>query len=514
MEPAVFFGSAFLVVGFVVLGAVWTDFARSSFAASQRFVSGAFGWWYMGLGTVLLALGVYLAFGPWRRIRLGGDDAKPEFGRASWMAMLFAAGMGTGLVFWSVAEPLTHFAEPRDGIEPRTAEAAREALRITFFHWGLNAWAIYLILGLAVAFFHFNRGLPLAPRSAFHPLVGRRIDGWFGHGVDILCTVGTLLGVATTLGLGAMQLNVGLGEFFPVPQGASTQIVLIAVITVIATISVVLGVDAGIRRLSLLNIAVAFLLLVFVFLAGPTQYILEAFVSTTGLYLQRLPRSSLFVDFAGGGEWQATWTFFYWGWWISWSPFVAIFIARISRGRTIGEFVLTVLVVPTLATFAWLATFGGGALEAEMRGGAQMAGRVTDKPAAGLYALLEALPLAGMTMIFATVVVVLFFVTSSDSGSLVDDMVTAGGDPDPPRAQRVFWAVSEGAVAATLLMVGGLSAIRNAAITLGLPMSLVLAAAAVGLLRALRREARESGVQDADSVDKTARDSGDDPIRA
>jgi choline/glycine/proline betaine transport protein len=514
MEPAVFFGSAFLVVGFVVLGAVWTDFARSSFAASQRFVSGAFGWWYMGLGTVLLALGVYLAIGPWRRIRLGGDDAKPEFGRASWMAMLFAAGMGTGLVFWSVAEPLTHFAEPRDGIEPRTAEAAREALRITFFHWGLNAWAIYLILGLAVAFFHFNRGLPLAPRSAFHPLVGRRIDGWFGHGVDILCTVGTLLGVATTLGLGAMQLNVGLGEFFPVPQGASTQIVLIAVITVIATISVVLGVDAGIRRLSLLNIAVAFLLLVFVFLAGPTQYILEAFVSTTGLYLQRLPRSSLFVDFAGGGEWQATWTFFYWGWWISWSPFVAIFIARISRGRTIGEFVLTVLVVPTLATFAWLATFGGGALEAEMRGGAQMAGRVTDKPAAGLYALLEALPLAGMMMIFATVVVVLFFVTSSDSGSLVDDMVTAGGDPDPPRAQRVFWAVSEGAVAATLLMVGGLSAIRNAAITLGLPMSLVLAAAAVGLLRALRREARESGVHDADSADNTARDSGEDPIRA
>jgi choline/glycine/proline betaine transport protein len=493
MEPSVFFGSAALVIGFVLFGALETELAKTAFASSQQFVSGSFGWWYMLLGSGLLVVGAVLAIGPARRIRLGGPDARPEFSRASWIAMLFAAGMGTGLVFWSVAEPLTHFAEPRAGAEPRSSEAAREAMRITFFHWGLNAWAIYLVLALAIAFAHFNQGLPLAPRSAFHPLLGKRIEGAFGHGVDILCTVGTLLGVATTLGLGAMQLNVGLGQFFAVPQGELPQIMLIAIITLIATISVVLGVQAGIRRLSLFNVALAALLMAVVFLAGPTQYILETFVSATGLYLQQLPRSSLFVDFARESDWQATWTFFYWGWWISWSPFVAIFIARISCGRTIGEVVLTVLLVPTLATFAWLATFGGGALEAQTLQGVELAGRVVDKPAAGLYALLEELPFASATMFFATFVIVLFFVTSSDSGSLVDDMVTAGGDPHPPRIQRVFWAVSEGAVAATLLLVGGLSAIRNAAITLGLPMSLVLAAAAIGLLRALAKESPESG---------------------
>jgi len=493
MEPAVFCGSAALVIGFVLFGALETELAKTAFASSQQFVSGSFGWWYMLLGSGLLVVGAVLAIGPARRIRLGGPDARPEFSRASWIAMLFAAGMGTGLVFWSVAEPLTHFAEPRAGIEPRSSEAAREAMRITFFHWGLNAWAIYLVLALAIAFAHFNQGLPLAPRSAFHPLLGKRIEGAFGHAVDILCTVGTLLGVATTLGLGAMQLNVGLGQFFAVPQGELPQIMLIAIITLIATISVVLGVQAGIRRLSLFNVALAALLMAVVFLAGPTQYILETFVSATGLYLQQLPRSSLFVDFARESDWQATWTFFYWGWWISWSPFVAIFIARISCGRTIGEVVLTVLLVPTLATFAWLATFGGGALEAQTQQAVELAERVVDKPAAGLYALLEELPFASVTMIFATFVIVLFFVTSSDSGSLVDDMVTAGGDPHPPRIQRVFWAVSEGAVAATLLLVGGLSAIRNAAITLGLPMSLVLAAAAIGLLRALAKESPESG---------------------
>lgn len=483
-----FFGSALVVVSFVVFGAFWTDLARSTFEAAQQFVSQTFGWWYMALGTALLIIGAAVAFSPARSIRLGGPEAKPDFTRVGWIAMLFAAGMGTGLVFWSVAEPLTHFAEPRPGFDPRSDAAAREAMRVTFFHWGLNAWAIYLVLALAIAYFHYNHDLPLAPRSAFYPLLGERIFGGFGHFVDILCTVGTLLGVATTLGLGAMQLNVGLGEFFAIPQATATQIALIAAITALATTSVVIGVQGGIRRLSLINIAAAIGLMVFVFLLGPTQYILETLVSTTGLYFQELPRSTLYVDFAGNSDWQATWTFFYWGWWISWSPFVAIFISRISKGRTVGEFVFTALLVPTFATFAWLAVFGGTALRAEIAEGAALAGRVIDQPATGLYALLDTLPFAGVSMILATLVIVMFFVSSSDSGSLVDDMVTAGGDPNPPRIQRVFWAVSEGAVAATLLLVGGLPAIRSAAITLGLPMSLVLAGAAVALLRALYRD--------------------------
>ncbi|PWE18310.1 choline transporter [Marinicauda salina] len=486
MEPPVFFGSAGLVVVFVLFGGLWTGLASDVFQTSQEWVSRTFGWWYMLAATGFLVLGAFIALTPARRIRFGGPKAKPDFNRSSWIAMLFAAGMGTGLVFWSVAEPLLHYVEPPPGVEDGSAVAAREAMRLTFFHWGLNAWGIYLILGLAVAYFHFNQDLPLAPRSALHPLIGDRIYGPIGHVVDTLCTVGALLGVATSLGLGAMQVNVGLSRFFDFPQSTAVQVSLIAIITAMATVSVVMGVQGGVRRLSLLNIMLAALLMVFVFIAGPTQYILETLVSSTGLYIQKLPRATLFIDFARSNDWQATWTFFYWGWWISWSPFVAIFLARISKGRTIGEFILTALIVPTGATFLWLAVFGGSALHAQIRENAGLAQMVQERAAVSLHALLDTLPLATATLIFATLVIVIFFVTSSDSGSLVDDMVTSGGDPHPPRAQRVFWAVSEGAVAATLLLVGGLTAIRNAAITLGLPMSLVLVAAAFGLIRGLR----------------------------
>lgn len=486
MEPPVFFGSAFAVIGFVVFGGLWSELAGDLFQTTQEWVSRTFGWWYMLAATGFLLLSGLIALSPARRIRLGGEDAKPDFNRLSWIAMLFAAGMGTGLVFWSVAEPLLHYAEPPPGLEARSPEAAREAMRLAFFHWGLNAWGIYLILALAVSYFHYNKDLPLAPRSALHPLIGKHIYGPVGHGVDILCTVGTLLGVATSLGLGAMQVNVGLARFFDIPQSTLIQIGLIAVITAMATASVVLGVQAGVRRLSLYNIVLAFGLLAFVLIAGPTQYILETFVSSTGLYLQKLPRSTLFIDFARDNDWQATWTFFYWGWWISWSPFVAIFLARISKGRTIGEFILTALIVPSAATLFWLAVFGGSALDAEINRGLDLAAQVQEETAVSLHTLLDTLPLSSITLAFATLVIVIFFVTSSDSGSLVDDMVTAGGDPHPPRAQRVFWAVSEGAVAATLLLVGGLTAIRNAAITLGLPMSLVLVASAFSLVKGLR----------------------------
>jgi len=493
MEPPVFFGSAAMVVVFVVIGAVFTTDAGDVFTAVQSRITALFGWWYMLAATGFLLLAGAILISPLRRVRLGGPDAKPEFSFLSWTAMLFAAGMGTGLVFFSVAEPFTHYVDPPPGLEPRSREAAREAMRITFFHWGLNAWGIYLILALAVAYLHYNKDLPLAPRSILEPLFGRKImAGWAGHGVDILCTVGTLLGVSTSLGLGAMQINTGLSELAGVGRSTLVQIGLIATITGLATISVVVGVKGGIRRLSQTNLVLAGLLFAFVLIVGPTVSILETFTATLGAYLQELPRSTLRVDFTGEDDWRANWTLFYWGWWISWAPFVAIFLARVSKGRTIGATVVTALLVPTLATFAWLAVFGGAGLQAERGDGPGLPDSIVDEPSLALHALLDTLPFAPVTMTLATLVIVLFFVSSSDSGSLVDDMVTSGGDPDPPRVQRVFWAVSEGAVAITLLLAGGLTAIRSAAISLGLPMSIVLALAVAAMIKVILVESRRA----------------------
>jgi len=486
MEPPVFFGSAALVIAFVGLGAGFTGPAAQVFESAQGWVTRTFGWWYMLAATAFVVLAAVILASPARKIRLGGRGAKPAFSRLSWWSMLFAAGMGTGLVFWSVAEPLTHYADPPPGFDAATPEAAREAMRVAFFHWGLNAWGIYLILALAVAFLHFNKDLPLAPRSVLKPLFGQKVmEGPAGHVVDILCTVGTLLDVSTSLGLGAMQINVGLARFLDWPVATHIQIGLIAFITALATMSVVIGLKGGLRRLSEVTLILALGLLIFVFIAGPTGRIMETFTASTGLYLQSWPRSTLFVDFTRDNDWQAAWTLFYWGWWISWAPFVAIFVARISKGRTIGEFVAVVLAVPTLATFFWMAVFGGAALEMQLSGAADFAEAVADEPAIGLHALLERLPFANITLALATLIIALFFVTSSDSGSFVDDMVTSGGDPNPPRAQRVFWAVSEGAVAVTLLLAGGLTAIRNAAITLGLPMSVVLGLSAAAVTKVL-----------------------------
>lgn len=492
MSPPVFFGSAACVIAFCIFGGVFTETASQSFAGLQENISRTFGWYYALSATAFVIFAFWLLVSPYGRLRLGPPDARPEFGYSAWFAMLFSAGMGTGLVFWGVAEPLYHYADPLFA-EGRTPEAAREAMRYTFFHWGLHPWAIYILFGVAIAYFHFRHDLPLAPRSILHPLIGNRIYGPIGHGVDILCTVGTLLGVSTSLGLGAMQINSGIAQFFDVPQATGVQVAIIALITLVATISVVSGIKAGIRRLSMLNIALAFILMMFVLLAGSTVYILDTFVGSLGSYVQKLPLMSLWVDFTRNTDWQVDWTLFYWGWWISWSPFVGVFVARISRGRTIREFVLTVMLVPTLATFVWLSVFGGSALHIEIFGSGGLGEVVHDNVALSLHALLRELPLASIFMVWATLVITIFFITSSDSGSLVDDMVTSGGHPNPPRAQRVFWALSEGAVAATLLIVGGLRAIQDASISLGFFMSILLVLIAVSLYKALVLERRLVG---------------------
>lgn len=489
MEPWVFLPAAALVVAFVAGAGLRSRAARELFEAVQGAIVSHFGWFYVLATTLLVGAVLAFALGPRGRIRLGPPDAEPEFSNLAWFAMLLSAGMGIGLVFFGVAEPLLHRLDP----PPGDGGAYRDALRWTFFHWGLHPWAVYTALALPLAFFHFRHGLPLAPRSLLYPLLGERIHGWPGHVVDVLCTVGTLFGVATSLGLGAMQVNAGLERLYGVPQGIPAQLALIAGITAVATISVVSGLDRGIRRLSQVTLVLATALLVFVLVTGPTVLVLGLFLDALGAYLQQLPAMSLHVDAQGDGAWQAQWTLFYWSWWISWSPFVGVFVARVSKGRTVREFVTAVLLAPSLAGFLWFAVLGGTGLEAAAAD-AGIVDAVRENEAFALFAVLETLPFTELTWGLATLLVILFFVTSSDSGSLVDDMVTSGGHPDPPRAQRVFWATAEGAVAATLLGAGGLQALRTASLTTGLPIAVFLLVGAFGLWRALGVDAASRGV--------------------
>ncbi len=488
MNPPVFLGSAAVVIVFVLVGTLFTDFARRTFAAIQQFIVGYFGWFYVLGATTMLVFVLWLLFSRVGRIRLGGDDARPEFGYFSWFAMMMAAGMGIGVVFFGAAEPIQHYIDSPTA-QSRTPQAVREAMRFTFYHWGLHPWAIYSAMALPLAYFHFRYKLPLAPRSLLYPLLGEGIHGRIGHAVDILCTVGTLFGVATSLGLGAQQINTGLNQLMGLPTGTWSQIGLIAAITAVATVSVVSGIKVGIRRLSEFNVGLAGVILLFVLITGPTLYIVELFISSVGYYLQKLPQTSLWP----GAEWQGNWTLFYWSWWISWSPFVGVFVARISKGRTIRQFIFAAFVVPTLMGFLWFSVIGGTALHIEQFGVGGVAEATVQDPTLSLYRVLGELPLVKLTWGVATLLIVVFFITSSDSGSLVDDMVTSGGDPNPPKAQRVFWAVSEGAVAATLLLAGGLTALRTASLTTGVPMTLFLLVACYGLGKALRVDIQKQG---------------------
>jgi len=491
MEPVVFLGSAAVVVSFVVFGSVFQDRAKALFKGLQTGIVEHFGWFYVLTAAVLLVFASYLACSRLGNIRLGGDDSEPEFSYAGWFAMLFSAGMGTGLMFWGVAEPMNHYVNPPD-IAGTGGDALGGAMRVSFFHWGLHPWAIYAVFGLAIAYYHFRHDLPLAPRSLLYPVLGERIRGGWGHGVDILATVGTLFGVATSLGFGAMQINAGLTTFTPLTDSVTTQVAIIAVITGVATISVVVGLHKGVQRLSMTNMGLAAMLLVFVFLAGPTVYLIKVLLNGLGAYLQTIVHTSLWLDLGDDGDWQADWTLFYWSWWISWSPFVGVFVARISRGRTVREFMISVMLVPTLATCVWLSVFGGTALHLEeTRGG--LSQPVLEDSAMALHTLLAELPFPAVTSVLATLLIIVFFVTSSDSGSLVDDMVTSGGHPNPPRAQRVFWAVSEGTVAATLLLAGGLQALRAASLSSGLAMAVLLLVASYGILRAMRIDDQSMG---------------------
>jgi choline/glycine/proline betaine transport protein len=488
VHPSVFGVSAALIIGVVFLTLLNLDTSEAVFLAIKSWITEYFGWLLILVVQGLLLYCVFLALSRFGHIRIGGPDAKARFSRPTWFAMLFSAGMGIGLLFYGVAEPMIHFHNPPK-MPGGTVAAATRAMDLTFLHWGFHAWSIYALVALALAYFSYNRGLPLTIRSAFYPLLGERIYGPIGTSIDVLAVVATLFGVATSLGFGVMQINNGLGFLFGVPVSTQVQILLIFGITLVATASVVSGLERGIRRLSELNLVAAILLMLFLLVGGPTLFLLKSTVQNTGHYLQNLMQLGSWTEtYQMDATWQGNWTLFYWTWWIAWSPFVGMFIARISKGRTIREFLGGVLLVPAVLSFLWFSVLGGSAIHAELYQGADVAAAVSDNIATALFRLLELYPFTGVTTFIAILLVFVFFVTSSDSGSLVIDIITAGGNLNPPVAQRIFWALTEGVVAAALLAGGGLLALQTAAITTGLPFALILVVMCFGLYRALNED--------------------------
>ena len=487
VNPPVFFISAALILAFVLFGAVFPQQAGSVFDALQARIVHDFGWFYILAVALFLIFVLFLMFSRYGDVRLGPDDSEPEYSYLSWFAMLFSAGMGIGLLFFGVAEPIQHYAKPPVG-EGGTVEAARQAMILTFFHWGVHAWAIYIVVGLALAYFAFRRGLPLTLRSGLFPLIGNRIYGPIGHAIDIFAVLGTMFGVATSLGFGVLQVNAGFSHLFGLPVNTTVQVILIAVITGMATLSAGTGLDKGVKRLSELNIILAIALLIFVLCAGSTVFLLQAYVQNIGAYLGAVVQRTFRMYAYEPNAWLGEWTLFYWGWWISWSPFVGMFIARISRGRTIREFITGVLLVPVLFTFLWMTVFGNTAISLDLSGAAPIVQSVANNMPVALFEVLEQLPLSVIASGIATLLVITFFVTSADSGALVIDMITSGAVPNPPVWQRIFWAICAGVVAAVLLLAGGLKALQTAALASALPFAVVMLFICYGLLRALQTE--------------------------
>ncbi len=502
----VFAISGLTIVAFVFFSLVFREQAAEFFGWLRPALTSKFDWVFMIAGNLFVVFSLFLVVSPYGKIRLGGEGAKPDYSYAGWIAMLFAAGMGIGLMFWGVAEPISHYGASFGGVTVgegglRTdwaplgaaegdVQGARDlAMAATIFHWGLHPWAVYAVVALALAFFSFNRGLPLTMRSVFYPLLGERTWGPLGHIIDILAVFATIFGLATSLGLGASQALAGLNYLFGVPISDGMSVLLIVVITGFALMSVIAGLEKGVKRLSEANMILAGALLLLVLIVGPTVAILSGFFSGMVDYVVQLPALSNWVGREDTNFLQG-WTAFYWAWWISWSPFVGMFIARISRGRTIREFVICVLIIPTLVGALWMSVFGGAALEQVTGGTAQALQDAALE--LKMFKMFEAFPMTGLLSFVGIILVVVFFVTSSDSGSLVIDTITAGGKTDAPTAQRVFWCVLEGAIAIVLLLGGGLGALQAAAIATGFPFAIVLMLMCVSVMIGLIRERKRT----------------------
>lgn len=487
MNPSVFFPASAFIIGVLLFSLFMPETAKETFSGVQALIIDNGGWFYILTVAVILITVLFLGFSSYGNIVLGLDHATPDFSRLSWFAMLFSAGMGIGLMFYGVAEPVMHFLNPPLA-EGGNIDAAREALKITFFHWGLHAWSVYAIVALILAFFSYRHGLPLTLRSALYPLIGDKIYGRIGHAVDVFAVVSTLFGVATSLGFGVAQVNAGLHHLIPsIPVNENTQMVLILAITAVASISVVSGLNKGVRILSELNLGLAVALLLFVLFAGSTVFLLQAFVQNVGHYLSNVVSMTFNLYAYDKTDWIGGWTIFYWGWWISWAPFVGLFIARVSRGRTIREFVTGVLLVPTGFTFMWMTFFGNSAIDQILnQGNGALATMVSQDVSIALFSFLESIPLSAITSILSIIMVIVFFVTSSDSGSMVIDMLSSNGSDNNPVWMKLYWAFGEGLVAIILLYAGGLGALQTMTIAAALPFSIVLLIGMYGLVKALR----------------------------
>lgn len=489
INKTVFFLSSALIVVITLFGSVFPDTAGIFFESIEVFLQKNTSWVYVVFVGTIMFFAFWLMFSRLGDIKLGLDHTEPEYSYTSWIAMLFSAGMGIGLLFFGVAEPVMHFVSPPVG-EPQSMESAKEALKITFFHWGLHAWAIYAVFAIILAYFSYRKNLPLLPRSAFYPFIGEKIHGPIGDLVDTTCVIGTLFGVATSLGFGVAQVNAGLNYLFDIPVGVGVQVGLIVSITTLATISVVLGLDGGIKKLSNINMVLAVVLLLTILLLGNTVDLLQTYVQNTGAYLSDLVyRTFNMYAYEKKEDWIGGWTLLYWGWWVSWAPFVGMFIARISKGRTIREFIFGVLFVPSGFTFLWMTVFGNSAIDLVLSGIAPgLAEVVTTNTPVALFQFLEHFPGTWFLSMLSLCLVVTFFVSSSDSGSLVIDTLTSGGAMEPPVWQRIYWAVAEGLVAAALLLSGGLGALQTMTIASAFPMIIMISVGCLGLLKSLKAD--------------------------
>lgn len=486
-KPVFLFSSAsiFLLLCFA---AITPDVANRFFGHLQDIIVTNGSWFYVLTVAIILIFVVILGFSQYGDIRLGPDHAKPQFSLVTWLSMLFAAGMGIGLMFFGVAEPVMHYLAPPTA-EPGSIDAVREAMKTTFFHWGLHAWAIYAVVALVLGYFAYRLHLPLTLRSALYPLIGDKIYGWPGHIVDIFAVTSTIFGVSTSLGFGASQVNAGLSYLFGIPNTTVTQMLLMAGVVGIAIISVTTGLDKGIRRLSETNMILAVALMVLVLALGPTVFLLQAYVQNTGAYLSDIVRNTFNLFTYEKTDWIGGWTIFYWGWWLAWAPFVGLFIARISYGRTLREFVLGVLLIPSAFTLLWMTFFGNTAIDSIMNHGNEMlSNMVQEDTSVALFVFLEQFPYANVLSFIAVLMVIVFFVTSCDSGAMVVDMLCSHGRNDTPLWQRIYWAVAVGIVAAILLYAGGLNALQTMTIAAALPFAIVLLVAMWGLVKALRVE--------------------------
>lgn len=491
INPVVFYTSAGLILTFSLVTILYSDFAAAWIQTTVNWVSSTFGWYYMLAATLYIVFVVYMACSRYGAIKLGPEQSKPEFSLLSWSAMLFAAGIGIDLMFFSVAEPVTQYMQPPEGAG-QTMEAARQAMVWTLFHYGLTGWSMYALMGIALGYFSYRYNLPLTIRSALYPIFGKRINGPIGHTVDIAAVIGTIFGIATTLGIGVVQLNYGLKVLFDVPEGLTAQMALIVLSVVIATISVTSGVDKGIRILSELNVALALGLILFVLFMGKTDFLLNALVLNVGDYINRFMGMTLNTfAFDRPTQWMNSWTLFFWAWWVAWSPFVGLFLARISRGRTIREFVLGTLIIPFTFTLLWLSVFGNAALYEITHGDAGFAQEVISHAERGFYSLLAQYPAFKLSASVATITGLLFYVTSADSGSLVLGNFTSklkDINSDAPNWLRIFWSVAIGVLTMGMLMTNGISALQNTTVIMGLPFSFVIFFIMAGLYKSLKVE--------------------------